>query len=176
VRLQRVFRLMVTLAAAVASPALGQSVHRRARLPLALRKARPQSRICPAFGGIPRFPILSRLSSVPPGDEQLAAEGYRRQQLRPAGRGSYQSDLATMGGGSREEKGELSLAGVTYPNPANQCWPEPMPFIYKNFGIGPAAAATQVTILYEQDHEFRKVRSEIRLHRSHPACELRDSP
>src|SRR5262249_32185300 len=27
--------------------------------------------------------------------------------------------------------GDMSLTGVTYPNPANQCWPEPMPFIYK---------------------------------------------
>src|SRR5437899_1051302 len=27
--------------------------------------------------------------------------------------------------------GEISLAGVTYPNPSNQCWPSPMPFIYK---------------------------------------------
>src|ERR1700719_1711436 len=29
--------------------------------------------------------------------------------------------------------GEISLAGITYPNPSNQCWPEPMPFIYKQF-------------------------------------------
>ena len=27
--------------------------------------------------------------------------------------------------------GEMSLAGITYGNPSNQCWPEPMPFIYK---------------------------------------------
>src|SRR5881275_1181895 len=31
--------------------------------------------------------------------------------------------------------GELSKAGITYPSPANQCWPEPVPFIYKNFGM-----------------------------------------
>src|SRR5712692_9866553 len=29
--------------------------------------------------------------------------------------------------------GEMSLAGITYPNPSNQCWPFPMPFIYKEF-------------------------------------------
>ena len=34
-----------------------------------------------------------------------------------------------------KKHGELSLAGVTYPNPANQCWPEPVPFIYKSFGL-----------------------------------------
>src|SRR5579864_5504748 len=27
--------------------------------------------------------------------------------------------------------GEMSLAGITYGNPSNQCWPEPPPFIYK---------------------------------------------
>src|SRR6516225_3662433 len=27
--------------------------------------------------------------------------------------------------------GEISLAGITYPNPSNQCWPCPTPFIYK---------------------------------------------
>ena len=26
-----------------------------------------------------------------------------------------------------KKKGELSLAGVTFPSPANQCWPEPVP-------------------------------------------------
>jgi len=25
-----------------------------------------------------------------------------------------------------KKKGDLSLAGVTYPNPANECWPEPV--------------------------------------------------
>src|SRR5580658_8334093 len=29
--------------------------------------------------------------------------------------------------------GEQSLAGIVYGNPSNQCWPMPMPFIYKQF-------------------------------------------
>ena len=28
-----------------------------------------------------------------------------------------------------KKKGELSLAGVTFPSPYNQCWPEPVPFL-----------------------------------------------
>ena len=31
--------------------------------------------------------------------------------------------------------GEVALAGQVAPSPANQCWPEPLPFIYKNFAI-----------------------------------------
>jgi len=29
-----------------------------------------------------------------------------------------------------KKHGEISLKGITYPNPANQCWPEPVPFIF----------------------------------------------
>jgi len=31
--------------------------------------------------------------------------------------------------------GEISLAGITYGNPSNQCWPEPVPFIYKQLRV-----------------------------------------
>jgi hypothetical protein len=64
-----------------------------------------------------------------------------------------------------KKKGELSLAGVTYPNPANQCWPEPVPFIYKNFAMEMFQRSDRITILYEQDHEVRRVR----MNQSHPA-------
>src|ERR1700681_525361 len=45
-----------------------------------------------------------------PGDEQDTAAGYRSERLRPAGRRLHQSDLAALGGGSREEEGR-HLAG-----------------------------------------------------------------
>src|SRR5499427_7364409 len=60
-----------------------------------------------------------------------------------------------------KKKGELSLAGVTYPNPANQCWPEPVPFIYKNFATIIFQKPDHVTILYEQDHEVRQVKMNV---------------
>ena len=31
--------------------------------------------------------------------------------------------------------GELSREGITYGNSSNQCWPEPPPFIYKQFTV-----------------------------------------
>jgi hypothetical protein len=64
-----------------------------------------------------------------------------------------------------KKNGELSLAGVVYGNPANQCWPEPGPFIYKNFGLQVLQQPHQVTLLYEQDHEVRRVR----MNQQHPA-------
>jgi hypothetical protein len=61
--------------------------------------------------------------------------------------------------------GEQSLAGVTYPNPANQCWPEPGPFIYKNFGMQLFQKADEIVMIFEQDHEVRRVR----MNSQHPA-------
>jgi hypothetical protein len=55
--------------------------------------------------------------------------------------------------------GDMSLAGIVYPNPANQCWPEPVPFIYKNFALQILRnKPDEITMLYEQDHEVRHVR------------------
>jgi hypothetical protein len=64
-----------------------------------------------------------------------------------------------------KKHGELSVAGMVYPSPANQCWPEPVPFIYKNFALQILQEPNQITMLYEQDHEVRRVR----MNQSHPA-------
>jgi hypothetical protein len=61
--------------------------------------------------------------------------------------------------------GQMSLAGVTYPNPANQCWPEPVPFIYKNFVVQMIQQPNQILILYDGDDEMRRVRLNV----PHPA-------
>jgi hypothetical protein len=61
--------------------------------------------------------------------------------------------------------GEVALGGQVAPSPANQCWPEPLPFIYKNFAIQLLQQPHQITILYEQDHEVRHVR----MNQPHPA-------
>ena len=42
-----------------------------------------------------------------------------------------------------KKHGELSLAGVGYPTPSNQCWPGGVPYIFWNFGNADAAAARQ---------------------------------
>jgi hypothetical protein len=63
-----------------------------------------------------------------------------------------------------KKHGELSLAGVTYPNPANQCWPEPVPFIYKSFGLQILQQGDHITMLYDADHQVRRVR----MNQAHP--------
>ena len=54
--------------------------------------------------------------------------------------------------------GEISVAGVTYPNPSNQCWPHPMPFIFKHFQVQIIQQPERVLFLYNEDHEVRRVR------------------
>jgi hypothetical protein len=61
--------------------------------------------------------------------------------------------------------GELSVKGITFPSPANQCWPEPVPYIYKNFAMLIFQQLDKITIIYDQDHEVRHVR----LNQPHPA-------
>jgi hypothetical protein len=61
--------------------------------------------------------------------------------------------------------GEISLAGVTYPNPANQCWPEPVPFIFKHNKMQMLQQPDKITMLYLEDHEVRWVR----MNEPHPA-------
>jgi hypothetical protein len=65
-----------------------------------------------------------------------------------------------------KKHGEISLAGVGYPTPANQCWPEPVPYIFWTIGIKMLQQPDKITILYSNpDHEVRHVR----LNRPHPA-------
>jgi hypothetical protein len=63
--------------------------------------------------------------------------------------------------------GEMSLAGITYPNPSNQCWPAPLPFVYKLQTIQMLQrAADQITILHGgYNNEMRRVR----LNQPHPS-------
>ena len=64
-----------------------------------------------------------------------------------------------------KEHGDLSLEGVGYPTPSNQCWPDGVPYIFWQYGMQMLQEQDKVTILYLQDHQFRQVR----LNEPHPA-------
>jgi hypothetical protein len=62
--------------------------------------------------------------------------------------------------------GEMSVAGVTYPNPSNQCWPAPFPFTYKLQLIQMLQRGDEITILYGgYNNEIRRVH----LNQPHPS-------
>jgi hypothetical protein len=60
---------------------------------------------------------------------------------------------------------EMSLAGVGYPSPRNQCWPEGVPFIFTNSAVQLLQQPDKITMLYDENHEVRRVR----MNESHPA-------
>jgi hypothetical protein len=64
-----------------------------------------------------------------------------------------------------KQHGEMSLKGVGYPTPSNQCWPAGVPYIFWNPGMQMLQEPDKVTFLYYHDHEFRQVR----LNQPHPA-------
>jgi hypothetical protein len=57
-----------------------------------------------------------------------------------------------------KKKGELSLAGVTFPSPSNQCWPEPVPFLFKHMAMQMLQLPDRIVMLFNEDHEVRQVR------------------
>jgi hypothetical protein len=61
--------------------------------------------------------------------------------------------------------GETESDGVASPNPTNQCWPEPVPFIFWNIGIQMIQGPGKITILYGQAYQVRHVRMNV----PHPA-------
>jgi len=61
--------------------------------------------------------------------------------------------------------GEISLTGVPYPTPSNQCWPGGMPFVLFNIGMQMLQEPDKITFLYSNDHEVRHVR----MNEPHPA-------
>ena len=64
-----------------------------------------------------------------------------------------------------KKAGEMSLAGITTPNPSNQCQPMPMPFTFKNFVVVVLQEKDMITLLYANpQHDIRR----IRLNASHP--------
>src|SRR5882672_1144821 len=64
-----------------------------------------------------------------------------------------------------KKKGDLSKAGIVFPNPANSCWPEPMPFLFKHMGMSMLQLPNEIVMLFSENHEVRRVR----MNQSHPA-------
>jgi hypothetical protein len=54
--------------------------------------------------------------------------------------------------------GEISLTGVPYPSPRNQCWPEGVPGIFVETAMQLIQQPDKITILYPYDHQVRRVR------------------
>jgi hypothetical protein len=63
-----------------------------------------------------------------------------------------------------KQHGEISLSGIGYPTPRNQCWPGGIPFVFTTTAIEVLQQKDEVTFLYYEDHEVRHVR----MNQQHP--------
>jgi hypothetical protein len=162
---QRNLLLLLTLAA-VAGPAAG---------PQAASAAEPPNGGSESAASIPDFSGIWRHGSLPWFVPPASGPGpvtnrSRRKDNGVSNYGQLVGDytnpiLQPWAAEVVKKKGELSLAGVTYPNPANQCWPEPVPFIFKHMAMQMLQPPGKVVMLFNEDHEVRYVR----MNEPHPA-------
>src|ERR1700722_3194499 len=158
------FFLLVTLAAAATTLALGQMA------PPAVGAASDGSQgasAIPDFSGTwvhPYFPGIE-----PP----LSGPGPVRNRLRrPNGTGATQlvgdysnPILKPEAAAVVKRHGEISLSNAVYPTPSNRCWPSGVPYIFFQHGIQMLQRGERITLLYWRNHEVRQVR----MNAPHPA-------
>jgi len=171
---QQDFLLFVALAMAAATPAPAQTA------PPSVGPAAGATRgaaSIPDFSRVWAHPALPWFE--PPASGPGPVTNRSRGPQRPSGLSGSQAAPASRDGVSNYDQlvgdyanpilqpwaaevvkkfGEISLAGITYPNASNQCWPEPMPFIFKHFQVQVIQQPDKVTFLYNEDHEVRRVR------------------
>ena len=151
---QRQVLLMMALAAAAATSALGQAV-----APLVVLTSSESTVSVPDFSGIwthPYFgvgPPLSGPGPVMRRPGRLLVGDSTNPILKPAAAEAV------------KKHGEIELGGDAAPNPRNQCWPEGVPFVFRNTGMQMLQQPHQITFLYDEDNIVRRVR----MNEPHPA-------
>src|SRR5260370_2980966 len=126
--------LLVTSAGAAATPALGQAL---APAVGAASSGTQGAASIPDFSGIWRHPSLPGFEPPASGPGPVVNKVRRRGARQPGASnydqlvGDYSNPILQPHAADIVRKhGELSLSGVTYSQPANQCWPEPLPLIF----------------------------------------------
>jgi hypothetical protein len=172
--MQRNFLLFVAAATAAAMPAMGQT-------PSAAGPAGSETHgaaSIPDFSGVWNHPVFPWFEPPASGPGPITNLSRWAEQV-PAGVagsaglppskfgisdydqlvGDYKSPILQPWAAAVVKRlGEMSLAGITFPNPSNQCWPHPMPFIYKQFMVQMIQKPDGITMFYSGDHEVRRVR------------------
>jgi hypothetical protein len=175
------FLLLVTLAAAVATPALGQTP-----IP-AIGQTGSSTKgdvSIPDFSGIWAHPFYPGFELPLSGPGPVTNRSRTRQVFDNDGRprlpgtkpllvdhpsqqvGDYTNPILKSDAAEIVKKhGELELSGKGHPTPMTECWPSGVPFIFGNGSMQMLQRPDKITILYGWDHEVRHVR----MNHSHPA-------
>jgi hypothetical protein len=184
--LQRDFLWAATLAAAAAMPAFGQAV---APTVGPANGGQESAAPIPDFSGmwihgsIPGFePLPSGPTSLVNRSRRSIAQLLRDLAVDWLGPGEPPSEegvsnlLELVGDYTNpilqpwaaevvKKFGQMSLTGVGFPSPRNQCWPGGVPFVFTSGAIQILQQPDKIAILYNYDHQVRHVR----LNQSHPS-------
>jgi hypothetical protein len=161
---RRNFLLLMTFAAAAAMPALGQTV---AAVGLA-DSAAQSTTSTPDFSGMWAHQSIPGFEPLASGPTSLTNRSRREGDVSDNGRlvGDYTNPILKPEAAEIVKKhGEMSLTGVGYPTPRNQCWPGGVPFVLPTNGLQIFQQPDKITILYAVDHQVRHVR----MNAEHPA-------
>ena len=161
---RRDFLLVVTLAGAAATPALGQTAAPAAG---PADSGAQSAASIPDFSGIWGHPSLGfepPLSGPGPvvNKSRLPTGGSNFDQLV----GDYTNPILKPHAAEVVKKqGEISLTGVAFPDPGYLCRPQGVPYIFWNIEMQMLQQPGKITILYMEDHQVRQ----IRMNQPHPA-------
>jgi hypothetical protein len=158
---KRSFLLLAALAVA-ATPAAAQTA-------APAGSAAPAGVPAPDFSGIWTHPYWPGFDPPLSGPGPVVNRSRRRDGVGDSNQlvGDYTNPILKPQAAEVVKKyGEISLKGIGYPTPANQCWPQPVPYIFWTIGLQMLQQPDKVTILYSNpDHEVRQVR----MNQPHPA-------
>jgi hypothetical protein len=162
----RNFFLLVTLTASASTSASGQT-----QTPTVL----PAGKVAQSGTSVPDLSGLWRHPSLPGFEPPASGAGPVKNLSRTRTGtsnfaelvGDYTSPILKLWAAEAVKKhGEISKAGLTYPTPSSQCWPQPVPYIFWTFIMQVVQTADKVTFLYaDPGILFRQVR----LNQPHPA-------
>jgi hypothetical protein len=173
---RRDFLLLAALAAAAPSvtAAFGQAALGQAVTPAAepTGGAAQSAASTPDFSGMWSHPYLPGFEPPASGpgpvtNRSRLREGPQRGVSNPNQLvGDYTNPILKPAAAEIVKKhGENELSGVGYPTPSNQCWPEPVPYIFWTVAMRMLQQPDKIIILYLRDHQVRH----IRMNQSHPA-------
>jgi len=151
---RRNFALLVALTAVAITPGPGQSA--------------PAVTAIPDFSGFWDHPALPGFEPLATGPTSLTNRSRREGNVSNNMQlvGDYTNPILKPEAAEIVKKhGEMSLAGVGYPTPRNQCWPGGVPFEFTNNGMMMLQKPDEILILYRVDEQVRHVR----MNQAHPA-------
>jgi hypothetical protein len=157
---QREFLFLILLTAAATMPALGQT-----EAPTA--SSGPQATSIPDFSGIWAHPYLPGFEPPASGPGPVLNRSRSRNGRANFNQlvGDYTNPILKPEAAEIVKRyGEMSLAGVGYPTPSNQCWPGGVPYIFWDYLMQMFQQPDKITMIYRHGNEVRRVR----LNQPHP--------